>query len=177
MAARGPVWDRPLPIFRNAPVSRHTGPPGLTVSRSQAGRSVSGPYGMPETVFSFVGAAPRPAHRFGKYVGAHNVRPQAGLGPAPTDIPERSNFFVGAAHWAARPNRVPFPGGPASVRPLRHARNGFLFCRGGSQTRPPFWEMCRGAQRAPAGRSGTGPYRYSGTLPFLRRGGTLGRPA
>ena len=115
---------------------RHTGPPGLTVSRSRAGRPVSGPYGMPETVFSFVGVGPRPAHRFGKYVGAHSVRPRAGLGPAPTDIPERSRFFVGAAHRAARSNRVPFSGGPASVRPLRHTRNGFLFCRGGSQTRP-----------------------------------------
>ena len=99
------------------------------------------------------------------------MRPRAGLGPAPTDIPERSRFFVGAAHWAARPNRLPFPGGPASVRPLRHTRNCFLFCRGESQTRPPFWEICRGAQCAPAGRPGTGPYRYSGTLPFLRRGG------
>ena len=30
-------------------------------------------------------------------VGAHSVRPRAGLGPAPT-----GPYFVGAAHWAAR---------------------------------------------------------------------------
>ena len=29
----------------------------------------------------------------------------------------------------------------------------------------------RGAHCAPAGRSGTGPYRYPGTLSFFRRGG------
>ena len=55
-------------------------------------------------------------------------------------------------------NRVPFMVGPASVRPLRHARNGFVFCKGGLQTRLPFLEIRRGAQCAPAGRSGTGPY-------------------
>ena len=32
---------------------------------------------------------------------------------------DRSGICVGAAHWAARLNCVPFLGGPASVRPLR----------------------------------------------------------
>ena len=126
---------------------------------------MSGPYGIPETVLSFVGAGPRPARRFGKYVGAHSVRPRAGLGPAPTDIPERSRFFVGAAHRAARPNRLPFPDGPASIRPLRHTRNGFVFCRGGSQTRPPFLEIRRGD---PCGRPKAFPLQGGRPIPPVR---------
>ena len=35
----------------------------------------------------------------------------------------------------------------------------------------------RGAQCVPAGRSGTGPYRYFGTIPLLRRGGCPHPPA
>ena len=34
----------------------------------------------------------------------------------------------------------------------------------------------RGAQCAPAGRSGTGPYEKNGAFPVFCRGGTLGRP-
>ena len=39
-------------------------------------------------------------------VGAHSVRPQAGLGPAPTDIPECARFFVGAGALTRPPRNI-----------------------------------------------------------------------
>ena len=71
--------------------------------------------------------APRPLSA----VGAAFGRPRAGLGPAPTKRTERSSYFVGAAHWAARGTGVKASGPAQRQTPFRGLR------RGGSKTRPP----------------------------------------
>ena len=71
--------------------------------------------------------APRPILA----VGAAFGRPRAGLGPAPTKRTERSPYFVGAAHWAARGTGVKASGPAQRQTPFRGLR------RGGARTRPP----------------------------------------
>ena len=48
--------------------------------------------------------------------------------------------------------------------------------RGRSQTRPPFLDIRRGAQYAPAGREVVGPYGRTGRFPHLVGAGALTRP-
>ena len=124
---------------------------------------MSGLYGMPETVLSFVRAGSRPARRFGKYVGAHIVRPRAGLGPAPTDIPERSRFFVGAA--ISRLKAFPLQGG----RPIPPVRGKWPKAKRGREARPKVVTD----EGAPVARA---PRSSHGQLPAATQGRHTGPP-